>query len=493
MAMRATLNVPQPVPGDLAAEKLATSTLRASLLFTGERRMEASGYLAPGYATRLAIEAKAGGWTSLATLARTWQPPRLKGIQVSPEFGTPFLAATQVYDMRPVPRKWLAPSHTPHYHDRFVSHGTILVTCSGTVGRATLAHSSTSGMLVSHDLLRVVPNDADWLGWIYAYLRAPSVRQMARTAQYGHIIKHLETQHLDRLPVLRLKRELRDPFDQSLRDIVSLRDQANVLATDAERTFQTAMAPVPPDIDNGSAGFSTRAYQLFGRGRRLEGSYYNPFARTVESITRKHASGVDALGKLVERVFVPGRFTHIYGDEGVPQLDSGQIVELAPDVTKRVLSLKPEEMEDYFVDESTLLMPCSGQLHGVIGRVVLANRWHEEKVLNNHIVRIVPGPNPNVRMGYLQAALGHPLLGRPRVLRAAFGSSVPELSPDDVARVSVPRLSATIEHSIADALEEATDQQARADQLEERVAASAEQHLQRFLSGDRTIVDAAVG
>ena len=138
-------------------------------------------------------------------------------------------------------------------------------------------------------------------------------------------------------------------------------------------------------------------------------------------------------------------------------------------------------------------MPCSGQLHGVIGRVVLANRWHEEKVLNNHIVRIVPGTNPKVRMGYLQAALGHPVLGRPRVLRAAFGSSVPELSPDDVARVSVPRLSATIENGVADALEEATDQQARADQLEERVSAGAEQHLQRFLSGDRSIVDPAVG
>ena len=41
-------------------------------------------------------------------MANVWQPSRLKGIQVGPDFGTPFLAATQVFDIRPVPRKWLA-------------------------------------------------------------------------------------------------------------------------------------------------------------------------------------------------------------------------------------------------------------------------------------------------------------------------------------------------------------------------------------------------
>lgn len=90
--------------------------------------MEAENFLASGFGIRLAIEAKAGGWSTLSTVARTWQPSRLKGIQVSQEYGTPFLAATQVFDVRPIPRKWLSLERTEDNSGRFVEAGTILVT-----------------------------------------------------------------------------------------------------------------------------------------------------------------------------------------------------------------------------------------------------------------------------------------------------------------------------------------------------------------------------
>src|SRR5208337_3725715 len=47
---------------------------------------------------RLAIESQAVGWQRFNQIADVWQPSRLKGIQVSQDFGTPFLTATQVFD-----------------------------------------------------------------------------------------------------------------------------------------------------------------------------------------------------------------------------------------------------------------------------------------------------------------------------------------------------------------------------------------------------------
>jgi hypothetical protein len=146
--------------------------------------------------------------------------------------------------------------------------------------------------------------------------------------------------------------------------------------------------------------------------------------------------------------------------------------------------LKGEKQAGYLVDPGTLLTPCSGQLHGIIGSVVLATEWHEGKVLTNHILRIVPRVRPAVRIGYLQAVLGHPELGRPRVLKGAFGSSVPKLAPDDVSSLSVPRLEARVEETIADAMEETAQLRDKANELEEQIAAEAEDHLNRFLSGD---------
>ena len=482
MADRARLTPPRQTRTDWTWHDVKSLSLKASMLFGGDRRMEAENFFADGFAIRLAITSRSSGWTDLQGVARIWQPSRLKGIQVSPEFGVPFLAATQVFDMRPVPRKWLSLDRTSDHVDRFVHEGVILLSRSGNVGRATLAHRNIKEFLISDDLLRVDAYEPDWRGWIYAYLRAPTVRSMMKAARYGHIIKHLETHHLDKLPVLRLRRELRLRFNKYMEKILELREQAHRLMNEAETTYQNAIGRIP-DCDTDTFSFVTKAQTLFNRGRRLEGNFHNPFARAAEQAVKDASVQIGTVGNLVKKVFVPGRFKHIYGEDGVPYLDSAQVLEAAPDIDKRVLSLKAEKQAEYFVERGTLLMPCSGQLHGIIGRVILATDWHENKVLTNHLMRIVPKPSTEIRVGYLQAVLAHPVLGRPRVLKGAFGSSVPELAPKDLSALTVPRLSRATEDKIADSMEQAANDQAQADQLEGQISVEAEEFLQRFLAG----------
>ncbi len=100
---------PAPAPKEVWPwHTVKCGSFSASAMFGGDRRMEAETYLSTGYGIRKAIEGKPGGWTGFGHLARAWMPGRLKGIQVSRDYGTPFVAATQVFDVRPVPRKWLA-------------------------------------------------------------------------------------------------------------------------------------------------------------------------------------------------------------------------------------------------------------------------------------------------------------------------------------------------------------------------------------------------
>ncbi|MDX0601796.1 hypothetical protein GOD78_11025 [Sinorhizobium medicae] len=443
--------------------------------------MEAENFLASGFATRQTILSKPSGWFPLSDIARTWQPNRLKGIQVSPEFGTPFLAATQVFDLRPISRKWLSLDRTDDHVQRFVNAGTILLTCSGSVGRATLADDSISGVLISHDLLRIeVQQEEDW-GWVYAYLRAPTTRAMMTSARYGHMIKHLEVSHLDPLPIITTTAERKTEFTRLANEIVNSRNRAHKLVDEAEQKYAVAIGS--PSVSTiGVTGFTTTASALLGRGRRLEGGYHNPVARAAEEAVTAAGRHIERLGSLVERVFIPGRFKHVYGPDGLPYLDSAQVLEVAPDVEKFVLSLNDEKRAGYLVNAGTLLLPCSGQLHGVIGNVVLAGSWHENKVLTNHILRIVPKAKPNIRTGYLQAVLSHPQLGRPRVLRGAYGSSVPELSVWDIENMTVPRLAQGVEDEIANAMEEAARLAANANTLEDKIAEDAEDVVRDFLS-----------
>lgn len=449
--------------------------------------MEAENYLSSGFGIRQAMDAKPDGLRRLAEVARTWQPSRLKGILVGPADGVPFLAATQVFDLRPAARKWLALERTPGAEERFVAHGTILVTCSGSVGRATVAHRPHDRILISHDLLRVQPRDERWWGWLFAYLRAPRARKMMTAKQYGHIIKHLETSHLDTLPVLNLREHVLDSFNAEARRMVELRDAAHDLVSEAEVAYEARFKLAPPKAPE--TGFVARVSGMSSGRRRLEAAVFHPRAITLERALAAQAHAMNELRDLTSGpVFVPGRFKHVYGDEGAPYLDSADILEVCPDITKYLLSLGEEERREYEVEPGWLLMPCSGQVYGNVGSVVIATEWHRGKVLSNHILRAVPAEG-KVRVGYLQCALGHPVLGRPLVIRLAFGSSVPELDPVDVGSIRIPRLDSKLEGKIADMMELAAEKRGEADRIESAMATRADELILAFLEGDRAAIE----
>lgn len=398
--------------------------------------MEAENYLASGYGIRLAFEARNDCWAPLGTVAKIWQPSRLKGIQVGALHGTPFLAATQVFDLRPVPRKFLAVDQIRDANALFVKDGTVLVSRSGTVGRATVSYRAHTGRLISDDLLRVEFPDESWFGWIYAYLRSAQARSMMTASRYGHIIKHLEVSHLQAIPIPVLREDLRARFQKQAAAVLEDRSRAFDLTTEAESRLSNHFGLFCSS--SAAPWFAASAASLFSRRRRLDASCHLPSVRDIIAAFKRGAREVVPLSSLALRVFVPGRFKHVYGEGGTPYLDSAEILEVNPDVAKRVLSLTREEQKDYRVESDWLLMPCSGQVYGNIGHTILATAWHTGKVLSNHILRICP--SDKVSPGYLQCVLGHPHLGRPQLVRFAFGSSVPEIAPEDVATVLVPRL-----------------------------------------------------
>lgn len=445
--------------------------------------MEAENYLAGGYGIRLAMEVRKAGWTDMGTLANVWQPLRLKGIQVSREFGTPFLAATQVFDLRPVPRKFLSLDRTNNASNRFVTPGMILVTCSGSVGRATLAGKPHEGILISHDLLRIEPRHEKLWGWLYAYLRASQTRAMMTSAQYGHIIKHLEVSHLNALPVPVLRDELLEDFHSRVQSLLEKRNRAVQLQEAAEQLFSDAIGEIRL-AENPEVGFTIPASQIFAQRRRLEGGYWTPAATAI--LSRFHHLGlrVEPLSDVSKRVWWMTRFKRVFGNEGdVPYMSADELFALNAPITKRVVIEQADNASDYFVEAGWIMMACSGQVYGLNGSVALMTKQHERAFFSHDLVRIIPKPHA-IRPGYLFTALGHPRLGRPLVIRNAYGTSIPHLDPADVATIPIVRLPHELEDEIADKMEEAVKLRADADELENYITAEAEAVIDRFIAGD---------
>lgn len=480
MALRARLIPPRPARSEWAWHHAQYASVSVAKLGATDRRMEAETYLSGGYAIRNNIEGRKRGWARLDRVADVRQPARLKGTLVDPQHGTPFLAATQVFDLRPAPRKWLAEDKIKDAAALFVAPGTILVTRSGSVGRSIVAHAPHQGLLVSDDLLRVTARTANAHGWLYAYLRTRHGQAMMQCSQYGPVVKHLECAHLDAQPVPVPADAVRADIDARVRSIYEKRDAAHHLVIEAERAFETATRGPQADAAD---YFTVSASALFAGRRRLEGTVYNRVAAGIIRRLKGGGRSVVSLASLGVRASVPHRFKHVYGPDGVSYLDSADLLEVNPEITKFVLTMEEEEQAAFRVERGWLLMPCSGQTYGNNGTVVPATAWHENKLISNHVMRLVPSPTSGVRTGYLWCALGHPSLGRPLVTRMAFGSSVPEIAPDDMLQCPIVRLAKRDEDHIADRMERAADLRADADAMETDVVREAEELMDAFIAG----------
>lgn len=481
MAQRTALSQPQLRPNDWPWHAVRSMTIPISALARADRRLEAENFLSDGYGVRLSLASRPQGQVRLSDLAMISQPNRLKGIQLPEGHGVPFLAATHVFDHRPIVRKWLSEQHVNRIAERFVQAGTILVTCSGNVGRATVSTAIHEGQIISHDLLRVYARRADALGWVYAWLRAPSVRMMMRAERYGHIIKHLEVAHLAAMPVVLPDPLLGQRCNEELERIVHCRSEAHELVLQAEARFAAAF----PALKGGSSKpyFGKQASSLRSSlGRRLDAAYHRPDINAIEAALRTGAQAWHSLNELGFAATLPTRFRRIPATNGAPLIGSAQLFEVNPDIEKRIAETDFGDAAGGRVAEGWLLLARSGQVYGVLGSVALATPVLADYIVSDDIIRIIPR-QPTMAPGYLQLALTHPELGRPRVKALAYGSSIPHIDVADISSLGIPRIAEANELAIHDCMTRAAELRAEADLAETELGMVAERALLAHLSG----------
>lgn len=258
---------------------------------------------------------------------------------------------------------------------------------------------------------------------------------------------------------------------------------AHRLTLEAEARFEQALGPLKVK-DWGETGFDVHASALFTGRRRLEATPHNPGVAAIRRYLARKSNEFTTMEKAGYRVWVPGRYKRIPAEDGVIYYDGADLLEVNPDTSKRFADCNFDDEYRGRVDRNWLLMPCSGQVYGIIGSAVLACSSLDRQVVSNHVLRIAPGTEAKIRAGYLLTTLTHPDFGRPLVKALAFGSSVPELDPAEISELSVVRLTSGEENAIADLAEESAAERARADVLERELAADAGTLVDRFIAGD---------
>jgi hypothetical protein len=455
------------------------------LLLSGDRRFEAGNYLSSGYGLRLAIQSRAAGWQRFGQLAAISQPARVKATLVSPEFGTPFLIANQMFSIRPHVRKWLAIDKLKNAEELFAPQGTILVRRSADVGRSVLTRALHEKHLISDHFFRIDPHEEKYKGWLYAFIRSATGRAIMTGARYGHIINHIEIGHLAAVPVPIVHDKIAADFQKRIQEILDLRNRAHELSLDAEQRFERALGPLKVE-DWGEQGYNVRSSALLAGRRRLEGVFHNPGATKIRRHLAKRGRHFTKLRDAGFDVWLPTRFRRIPAEDGVGLLDSADLFEINPDLEKRIADGDFGDPNKGRVKAGWLLLARSGQTYGINGSVVLATETVQDKVISDHVIRIAPNARAKIPVGYLLTALSHPSLGRPLVKALPYGSSIPEIDPTDLANLQVVRLPENEETSIGNLAEEAASLRARADIKERAMTEAAGHIIERFIAGEQS-------
>ena len=421
----------------------------STTLATGARRLEASAYLSDGYGLREALAASGAKLLPLSELAAINLPGRLKGIEVDKAVGTPFISASQVFQDRPTPRKWLATRRTPNYDELFAPRGTILVSRSGNVGRVIAANVKHDGMLLTDDLFRVTPHREAARGWIYAFLSSPLTRSMMVSAQYGHIVKHLQPSHLgDLLVPVRSDADLHR-YGQGFEEALAYRDAAHQRLLAAERILLNNL----PSLGATSGRTFTLKSLAFDSGRRrLDGAFHAPEPRAIVAAMHRDADSVMKLRDVTDRVWWMSRYKRTFRSDGMPYASADDLFSVGSKGRKRVLMPK-DRAETYKAKPGWIVMACSGQTYGLLGASILIQSEQSDLVLTHDLLRITPR-FAEIRPAYLAAFLGHPRLGRVLATRYAYGTSVPHLDPSDIAEMPIPRFNDRVENDVANLFEE---------------------------------------
>ena len=398
---------------------------------------------------------------------------RFKRVYVEEENGVPFILPSQMTEIYPKASKFISPTTNIDIENTRVKKGQVLLTRSGTIGVVSYVSKTLENQSLSDDVIRI--KATEYPGYIYTYLKSRVGRLLVETNNYGAVIKHIEPEHLNAIPIPNpppiLKQEIHNLVEESFK----LRDESNELLDAAQVLLKEALElpsievlheqadqfDETADVLNYSVLLSKVIY-------RLDGSYYVPVVKVIEQHLAKTAKEIVKVGdsRISQSVTLPGRFKRIYVEEGngVVFLGGKQIHELDPSNKKHISISKHTEKikSELTIKEGMILITRAG----TPGKIGFAPQHWDGWAITDNIVSLVPGSN--CIAGYLYAWLSSDY-GQELLHRFVCGSVVSYLEKEHIMQVSVPLLrDENIQREINDTVLEANRKRTEAYNLEQK-------------------------
>lgn len=393
------------------------------------------------------------------------------------EYGVPFMGSTDILATDHDNLPFISKKQVKSNPAMILHEGMSLITRSGTIGRMAYCRADMDGLACSEHAMRVVPNEEKVKsGYLYAFLSSRFGVPIIVSGTYGSIIQSIEPQHLEDLPVPRL-----GAVEQQAHDLVQraadLRVEATMLLAESADIVNKTLS-FPDKMSLTYRSFSCTFAYASQLVNRMEATYHDAVAKKTDEmiadLPRK-----DLFSTLGIQIGETGRLKQVFVDEefGVPFLTSGEIFQLSYAPNRFLSSRLLPQDEEWAMAEGDILLARSGQVGGIIGRGVWADRRFAGGCVSVDVLRIRASLS-QIPAGYLYAYLCLTDVGYHQLIRTAAGSSIPHISAPDVWKLWIPRCSDEVEKKIDDNVRKAGEMRADAQDCEDQARSLVERAIE---------------
>lgn len=426
---------------------------------------------------------------SLGEIARIHQPIIFGKREMvgTPEKGIPLYSSSEMLMKDPEPSFYISRRFEKKIRASLaVTSGSVLLTRTGTVGKTLYVQNSYDGYVVDDHMIRIIPTDARFGGFIYAYLSSKVGQSLIEGLMYGAVQQVIKEYQVASLPVIVLDDDIVEHINELILRSSRLRDNANILLQESQDRLLACNGL--PFLGNSACNDQFESMQLlsidiFGNGNfselRLDAHFYNLAAQQTITSLRKCNSDIKTI-KEVANVFMGPRFKRNYVESthGVPFLSGKNIVQIRPE-PKHLANVDMAELQDLIINAGWTLITRSG----TVGRTCFVWNNFESWTATEDIIRVAP--MDQIDKGYLFAFLASQY-GYLQIMRFKHGSVIDHVTPEQVETILIPIPSEFAQKEIGDMVRKAYELRAEAIRREDEAQEILNKELQA-VPGDANV------
>jgi len=404
-------------------------------------------------------------------------PGRFKRKYVSKDAGEPFIMPSEAFMFLFKPKKFV----TDYPDNVSIGKNWILITRSGSVGRALISTDLLKEKVLSDDLIRIKPKNGESFGYLYAYLNTWMGKAFLVKDQYGATVKHIEPHHVSAIPVPIIQ-DLIKKINEKIKKAHKLREEAQSSLIRAGEMIYSELGLKKFRDDEakyygGEEGRLIRCFELKAKNLslRLDASYHTPILRIIKNNLSKAKFKVSVLGNVIDDIFIPTRFKRSYvknPEEGIPFLQGSHIPQIKP-LDVKYLWKKTKKIDNKKLKRNWVLMTRSG----TVGRVGIVRDEWDGWAASEHVLRIVI--KNEIHPGFVYAFLSNPY-GEYQIKGIIYGAVVDEIGEQDTSLIEDIELilpTKEVQDEIGEIVFKAWDKKDMANQIESETINLLEQEL----------------